>query len=55
MRRSYPKARFEDVGARNWLVLVRRQEDELNFVLLAVAINRLGRVTSIEVPAAYIY
>jgi hypothetical protein len=55
VRRLYPKARFQTDGARNWLVLVRRKQDEFNFVLLAVAIDRLGRVTSIEVPAAYVY
>lgn len=55
VRRLYPKARFQAYGARNWLVLVRRKQQEFDFVLLAVAINRLGRVTSIEVPAAYVY
>lgn len=55
VKRLYPKARFQLFGARNWLVLVRRKQQEFDFVLLAVAINRLGRVTSIEVPASYIY
>lgn len=55
VRRRYPKARFQESGFPNWLVLVRRKQDEFDFVLLAVVVNRLGRVTSIEVPAAYIY
>jgi hypothetical protein len=50
VRRLYPKARFNEHGNRNWLVLARRKQDELDFIILAVAVNRLGRVTSIEVP-----
>jgi hypothetical protein len=35
--------------------LLHRRDQELVFTRLAVKINRLGRVTSIEVPADYIY
>ena len=55
VRRLYPHARFDTEAGRAWLVLARRRQDEFNFVILAVAVNRIGVVTSIEVPAAYVY
>ena len=55
VRRFYPRARLENPLGKPWLVLVRRREAEFDFILLAVAVNRVGRVTSIEVPAGYIY
>jgi hypothetical protein len=55
VRRFYPRARLERPLGAPWLVLVRRQEAEFDFILLAVALDRLGRVTSIEVPAGYVY
>jgi hypothetical protein len=55
VRRFYPRARFARPLGTRWLVLVRRREAEFDFILLAVAVNRLGRVTSIEVPAGYVY
>ena len=55
VRRFYPRARIERPLGTPWLVLVRRREAEFDFILLAVALNRAGRVTSIEVPAGYVY
>ncbi len=55
VRRLYPQAKFASDAQSNWLVLLRKRIDEFNFVHLAVAVNRTGRVTSIEVPATYIY
>ena len=54
VRRLYPEARF-DASRPSWLLLLRRRVDEFNFIRLAVAVSRQGRVTSIEVPATYIY
>jgi hypothetical protein len=55
LRRIFPNARFEQRGAAAWLLLRRRRDQELDFVTLAVVVNRAGRVVSIEVPAAYVY
>jgi hypothetical protein len=55
VRRLYPRAKFETVNGRRWLVLARRRQDEFNFVILAVRFNRAGRVAAIEVPAAYVF
>jgi len=55
VRRLYPKARFETVNGRRWLVLARRRQDEFNFIILAVRFDRAGRVAAIEVPAAYVF
>jgi hypothetical protein len=55
VRRFYPRARLERPLGTPWLVLVRRREAEFDVILLAVALDRLGRVTSIEVPAGYVY
>jgi hypothetical protein len=52
VRKLYPGARFEGPSL---LALLHRRDQELLFTLLAVRINRLGRVTAIEVPAGYIY
>jgi hypothetical protein len=52
VRRLYPGATFE---GGSLLALLHRRDQELVFTRLAVKINRLGRVTSIEVPADYIY
>jgi hypothetical protein len=55
VRRLYPNARFDRPLGRRWLVLARKRVDEFNFIRLAVAVSRNGRVTSIEVPATYVY
>jgi hypothetical protein len=55
VRRRYPRARFDSDLNNNQLVLLRKRVDEFNFVHLAVVVDRSGRVTSIEVPATYIY
>jgi hypothetical protein len=36
-------------------VLARRRHAELDPILLAVALDRNGRVTAIEVPSGYVY
>lgn len=55
VRRLYPKARFDTNLNSQQLVLLRKRVDEFNFIHLAVVVDRSGRVTSIEVPATYIY
>jgi hypothetical protein len=56
VRRAYPRSRLERrVPGRPWLVLVRRRVDELDLVLLAVAVDGRGRVSSIEVPSVYVF
>ena len=55
VRRLYPNARFENVDGRRSLVLARRRDQELNFIVLAVRFNRAGRVAAIEVPAGYVF
>ena len=55
IRRLYPRARVERPLGRPWLVLARRRVDEFDFIRLAVAVSRNGRVAAIEVPAAYVY
>ena len=52
VRKLYPGATFE---GGSLLALLHRRDQELLFTRLAVKVNRLGRVTSIEVPAGYIY
>jgi hypothetical protein len=55
VRRLYPNARFDTNLNSQQLVLLRKRVDEFNFIHLAVIVDRSGRVTSIEVPATYIY
>jgi hypothetical protein len=55
VRRLYPTARFDTDLNSQRLVLLRKRVDEFNFIHLAVIVDRGGRVTSIEVPATYIY
>src|SRR5262249_35228807 len=55
VRRLSPGARFENSGKSPWLALRHRRDQELLFTTLAVRLDRAGRVSSIEVPAAYIY
>ena len=55
VRRVYPGARLDRPLGKPWLVLLRRRVDEFDFIRLAVAVGRNGRVASIEVPAAYVY
>jgi hypothetical protein len=55
VRGAYPKARLERPLGKPWLVLVRRKRAEFDLIVLAVAVNRAGRVASIEVPAAYVF
>ena len=51
VRKLYPGAKFEG----SLLALLHRRDQELLFTTLGVKVDRLGRVTSIEVPAGYIY
>lgn len=55
VRKRYPNARFQRGSDPALLILVQQRDQEFVFVKLAVTINRFGRVSSIEVPAAYIY
>jgi hypothetical protein len=55
VRKRYPSADFDSPLRRPWLVLLWKRDHEFRFIHLAVAVDRSGKVTSIEVPATYIY